>query len=108
MVEAKDIDPKAKAEERAEATDPRVITVVIESSVELNTLLENALFMVSSATNAMVKTILAKYVILRLGHRVMTKVISINLDLTVGLRVKTAMKFSKVILTMKVNMMTMC
>ena len=70
MVETKDIDPnpKAKAEERAmamaKAMDPKVITVVIASSVELNILLESALLMVSSATNAMVKTVLAKYVIL--------------------------------------------
>ena len=79
MAETKDTDPneEAKAEERdtvmAKATDLRVITVVTANSVELNTLLESALLMVSSATNAMVKTILAKYVILRPGHRVVTK-----------------------------------
>ena len=112
-METKDIDPNpnAMAEERAmtiaDATDPRVITVVIASSVELKTLLESPLLMVSSATNAMVKTILARYAILRPGHRVMTKVISINLDQGVDLRVKTSMKLYKVILTMKVNMMTM-
>ena len=103
--------PNPKAEGRAvamaEATDLRVITVVIASFVELNTLLESALLMVSSATNAMVKTILAKYVILGPGHRVMTKVISVKLDLRVGLRVKMSMKLYKVILTIKVNMMTM-
>ena len=60
-MKTKDIDPNpnAKAEEKAfvlaRATDLRVITVVIASSVELNTLLESALFMVSSATNIMVK-----------------------------------------------------
>ena len=113
MAERKGIDPnaKAKAEERAvvmdEATDLRFITVVIASSVELNTLLESALLMVSSATYAKVKTILAKYVILRPGHKVVTKVISINLDLRVGLRVKTSIKLYKVILTMKVNTVTM-
>ena len=73
-METKDINPnqKTKGAERVvamvEATDLRVITVVIASSVELNILLESALLMVSSATNAMVKTILAEYVILRLGH----------------------------------------
>ena len=91
----KDIDSNPKAKERAKATDLRVITVVTASSVELNTLLESALLMDSSATNAMVKTILAKYVILRPGHRVMTKVISVNLDLRVHLRVKTSMKVYK-------------
>ena len=58
-METKDIDPKAKAKERAmamaKATDLRVITVVIGSSVELSTLLVSALFVVSSATNAMEK-----------------------------------------------------
>ena len=94
MVETKDTDPnpKAKANEKAmamaEAIDLRVVTVVIASSVGLNTLLESALLMVSSATNAMVTTILTEYVILRSHHRVMTKVISVNLDLRVGLRVK--------------------
>ena len=90
----------------AKATDLRVVTVVIASSVELNTLLESALLMVSTATNAMVKTILAEFVIPGPRHRVMTKVISINLNLRVGLRVKTSKKFYKVILTMKVNTMT--
>ena len=94
MVETKDIDLNPKAKERpmamAEATDLRVIKVVIASSVELNVLLESALLMVSSATNAVVKTILAKYVIVRPGHRDMTKVISINLDLRIALRVKTS------------------
>ena len=37
----------------------------------------------------------------------MTRVITINLDLGVGLRVKTSMKLYNVILTMKVNMRTM-
>ena len=81
--------------------------MVIASSVELHTFLESTLLMVSSATNAMVKSISADYVILRPGHRVMTKVININLDLRVGLRVKTSMKLYKVILTMKVNTVTM-
>ena len=75
--------------------------------VELNTLLESALLMVISTTNAMVKSILAEYVVLGPGHRVVTKVISINLDLRVDLREKTSMKLYKVILPMKVNMMTM-
>ena len=111
MAETKDKDPKvkAKAGERAmvvaEATDLRVITVMIASSVELNTLLESALLVISSATNAMVKTIFAKYVILRPGHRAVTKVISATPDLSVCLRVKTSMKLYKVILTMKVNAM---
>ena len=65
---------EVRAMAMAEATDLRVITVVIAKSVEINTLLESALIMISSATNAMVKTILVEYVILRPGHKVLTKV----------------------------------
>ena len=107
MAETNGIDLKANAEERAMATDLKVITVVNASSVELNTLLESAVLMVSSAINAMVETISAEYAIHWPGHRVMTKVISVNLDLRAGLRVKMSMKLYKVILTMKVNTMTM-
>ena len=83
------IDPNPRTKAMVRAVDVGMVThqvemVVIASFAEANIHLENALLMSSSATNVMVKTILAKCADLRPDHRVvaMTKVrINVSLDL---------------------------
>ena len=73
----------------------KVEIVVIASFAEANIHLENDLFMASSGTNVMVKTILAKCADPKPDHRVVaaTKVlINVSLDLKTSLRIETSMK----------------
>ena len=96
MVEITEIDPNP----RTKAMDVGVVThkgeiLVIASFAEANIHLENALLVASSATNVMVKTILAKCADLGPDYTgvAMTKVrINISLDLKTGLRIETSMK----------------
>ena len=87
-------NPMTKAMDMGVVTH-KVEMVVIASFAEENIHLENALLMASSATNVMVKTILAKCADPGPDHRVMamTKIrINISLDLKTGVRIETSMK----------------
>ena len=100
MAEIKDLDPNPRTKAMVKAMDMgmvihKVEMVVIASFVKANIHLESVPLMARSATNLMIKIILAECADLRQDHRVVavTKVrINISLDLKTGLRIETSMK----------------